>query len=28
MPDEVWQNKAIVDMQDELNTLKSILESK
>jgi hypothetical protein len=28
MPDEVWQNKAIVDMQDELNTLKSILENR
>jgi hypothetical protein len=28
MPDEVWNNKALIDMQDELNTLKSILENK
>jgi hypothetical protein len=28
MPDEVWQNKALPDMQDELNILKSILEKK
>lgn len=27
MPDEVWQNKALPDMQDELNRLKTILES-
>ena len=28
MPDEVWENKALPDMQDELNTLKLILENK
>lgn len=28
MPDEVWNNTAVPDMQDELNTLKSILENK
>ncbi|MGK0448147.1 MAG: hypothetical protein ACJA2M_001931 [Polaribacter sp.] len=28
MPNEVWNNKALIDMQDELNTLKSILENK
>ena len=28
MPDEVWKNKALPDMQHELNTLKSILENK
>jgi len=28
MPDEVWENKALPDMQDELNTLKRILENK
>ncbi len=28
MPDEVWKNKALPDMEDELNNLKSILENK
>lgn len=28
MPDEVWKNKALPDMRDELNTLKLILENK
>lgn len=28
MPDEVWKDKALPDMKDELNTLKSILENK
>jgi len=28
MPNEVWVNKALPDMQDELNTLKSKLENK
>ena len=28
MPDEVWKNKALPDMKDELNTLKLILENK
>lgn len=28
MPDEVWKNKALPDMQDELNTLKRIVENK
>jgi hypothetical protein len=27
MPNEVWKNKALPDMQDELNILKSILEN-
>lgn len=28
MPDEVWKEKALPDMEDELNNLKSILENK
>ncbi|WP_430906620.1 hypothetical protein [Maribacter sp. 2-571] len=28
MPDDVWKNKALPDMQDELNILKRILEEK
>lgn len=27
MPNEIWNNKALIDMQDELYTLKSILEN-
>jgi len=28
MPNEVWENKAVIDMKDEMNNLKLILEQK